>query len=924
MELLEQIFVVLAYVAAIGFLVNGLDDLFFDVGFLRYLWGTRDKRHLSIQDLKLVPEQWTAVFVPAWQEGGVVNKMAEYASRVCVYERYDIFIGVYPNDPETNSCVDKLCGINPRIHKVVVPHPGPTSKADCLNWIYRAMRLNEIPGVREYKIIALHDAEDVLHPLVLKVYNYFVPREYDMGQVPVFALELPVLTHWVGNSYVDDFAELHTKDLFVREALGGVVPSAGVGTCFSRAALDRLAAQNNDDPFFVGNLTEDYEVGIRLKRAGFKAGFLSVPVDRIVRRNKGGSGLAAGSAGPPETITEIIAIRESFPSRLSAAIRQRSRWILGISFQTWEQAGWAGTLPMRYTLLRDRRAPLTHLINMIGYAILLFVLAQWFLRRSSWAETHYLRPVFNSQTVLWKIAIVDTWLLGYRAVQKMISVYSIYSLKQAIFSVPRVVIGNLINFVATVRALRTYLEHKLFGRPIVWLKTVHTFPAESELREYTKTIEDLLIEEGLVTHEQIVQALRLEVLPDGSRASAPSSLLRMGLLNEDQFTAIWAKHSGLPIGAVDPDHVPNRVLEQFSETESLRLEALPMAELERRVQMAFREPPAATQLAEVSRTLRQAVQPFLALPSNIAYARHRSYPRRVLPPSRMAQFTERFKEAAGASASGFAQAVREQERTGQVLPDVLLERGLIAAVDARKLWAECLHCAAFERPELTIHKEAFYKVGPCYWWLHRMLPVEWDLVVTAAPPNPQAQQWVARKTGVTARFVAELPRRLGLAAQRLEATFDPDQVLLDSLVGKNLVRRDQLPAIDATRKLTSDPIAKTLLLQRIVTPEQLHETFLEICPIPPAQPIDLAEVSKLAPLLPPGAAVENRCFALAANRDQIVIGLGQIPSKEFLRLLYTRLAGYALAFEALSFMDASNCAAAVVQTEPVRVDVKSI
>ena len=91
---------------------------------------------------------------------------------------------------------------------------------------------------------------------------------------------------------------------------------------------------------------------------------------------------------------------------------------------------------MRYTLLRDRRAPLTHLINMIGYAILLFVLFQWLLRKTSWAETHYMRPLFSSQSLLWKITIIDTWLLVYRALQKMISVYSIYNFKQAIFSVP--------------------------------------------------------------------------------------------------------------------------------------------------------------------------------------------------------------------------------------------------------------------------------------------------------------------------------------------------------------------------------------------------------------------------------------------------------------------------------------------------------
>src|SRR5262249_46565617 len=152
------------YIAAFGFLIRGLDGLLLDARLLLFLWRNRKKPILSLQELRLAPEQWIALFVPAWQEDGVINKMAEYTARVILYEKYDIFVGVYPNDPETNQCVDNLCAVNPRIHKVVVPHPGPTNKADCLNWIYRAMKLQEIPGVREYKIVALHDAAGVLHP----------------------------------------------------------------------------------------------------------------------------------------------------------------------------------------------------------------------------------------------------------------------------------------------------------------------------------------------------------------------------------------------------------------------------------------------------------------------------------------------------------------------------------------------------------------------------------------------------------------------------------------------------------------------------------------------------------------------------------------------------------------------------------------
>src|SRR5437762_14025310 len=92
MQVIEQICLVLAYVAAIGFLISGLDDLFFDSLFLNYLFKSRKKPAISLKRLNLAPEQWIALCVPAWQEGGVVDKMAEYAARVVLYEKYDIFV----------------------------------------------------------------------------------------------------------------------------------------------------------------------------------------------------------------------------------------------------------------------------------------------------------------------------------------------------------------------------------------------------------------------------------------------------------------------------------------------------------------------------------------------------------------------------------------------------------------------------------------------------------------------------------------------------------------------------------------------------------------------------------------------------------------------------------------------------------------
>ena len=59
------------------------------------------------------------------------------------------------------------------------PHDGPTSKADCLNWIYQGMLVyEEAHGIR-FDVVVTHDAEDVIHAESLRWINYYISR-YDM------------------------------------------------------------------------------------------------------------------------------------------------------------------------------------------------------------------------------------------------------------------------------------------------------------------------------------------------------------------------------------------------------------------------------------------------------------------------------------------------------------------------------------------------------------------------------------------------------------------------------------------------------------------------------------------------------------------------------------------------------------------------
>ena len=60
-------------------------------------------------------------------------------------------------------------------------------------------------------VFLMHDAEDVVHPFGLRTVNWFI-EDQGMIQLPVLSMN----RRWhrmVACHYMDEFAEVHTKDL---------------------------------------------------------------------------------------------------------------------------------------------------------------------------------------------------------------------------------------------------------------------------------------------------------------------------------------------------------------------------------------------------------------------------------------------------------------------------------------------------------------------------------------------------------------------------------------------------------------------------------------------------------------------------------------------------------------------------------------
>ncbi|ANY15595.1 glycosyl transferase family protein [Bordetella pseudohinzii] len=492
-------------IVAVLIMLSSIDDLFIDL----WYWTRELYRKLFIKPLfsplteaQLLekPEQPLAIMVPAWLEYDVIASMLETMVSTLNYKNYMIFAGTYQNDARTIEEVERMRRRYRQLIRVEVPHDGPTCKADCLNWIVQAIFAQNAKQPEPFAGVILHDSEDVLHPLEMKYFNYLLPR-IDFIQLPVTSLE----REWyelVAGTYMDEFAEWHTKDLVVRESLSRMVPSAGVGTCFSRKALEELAAETHNQPFNTDTLTEDYDIGARLAQRGMKQIFGKFPVQYVTRRRPW-FGLGHERVG---SVRMPMAVREYFPDTFRTAYRQKARWTLGIGLQGWQQVGWTGSLANRYLLFRDRKGLFTSFIAIIAYVLLAQFLIFIGLNKLGWWTTLYpslFRPGSWYTALLW----ANGFLLAARLGQRALFVGRYYGWEHALLSAPRMVIGNFINAMAAARAWKLFLGHLLFGKRLVWDKTMHDFPSTEQLTQQRQRLGDLLLSWRAIDQHTLARAL---------------------------------------------------------------------------------------------------------------------------------------------------------------------------------------------------------------------------------------------------------------------------------------------------------------------------------------------------------------------------------------------------------------------------------
>lgn len=445
--------------AGAWFLVGALDDLALDGVWLwqRFI---RKARHPDPDLPIFVPPQLQpmsaqacgpprhAVFIPAWDEADVIGEMIGHCLLRWAGQDYRLYVGVYANDAATSEAAERGARGDSRVRIVLLDIAGPSSKADCLNHIWQAMERDEQQLGFRYVSVVLHDAEDVVHPCELQVYDQLLGR-HAFVQLPVSPLVHPA-SPLISGHYADEFAEAHARAMPVRSRLGVAMPCAGVGCGFARTMLQALADASHEDrgPFASDSLTEDYELGIRIHEAGGRG--------RFVRLRD-----AAG---------DLVATRAYFPADLSASVRQKTRWTIGIALAGWDRTGWGRGVADIWMRARDRRSTLSALVLLAAY----LGLSGWLVVSAGAVAGLYrpdpLDPAFRA------LMLVNGLVLAWRVAVRALCTGRQYGFGQALWSVPRVLVGNIIAVMAARRALLAYAASLRGGR-LAWDKTRHQIPA---------------------------------------------------------------------------------------------------------------------------------------------------------------------------------------------------------------------------------------------------------------------------------------------------------------------------------------------------------------------------------------------------------------------------------------------------------------
>ncbi len=533
---------IFGFILILIYFICGIDDTLWIIfsmisGLLRRKKDEDADDVLDFDRLRNTPPKMLAVTIAAWHEANVIGSVITNFLNTTDYPKsmYHLFVGVYPNDPETIAAVEEVGKTFPNVHVIVNCLEGPTTKAQNLNHVIRQIKAFEKENGVRFAALTVHDSEDVIHTYELLATNYLIDR-HDALQFPVFPImEMPRFRNFFRQlttaTYADEFAENHYITLVERRNAHAFVPCAGTGFALSRSLLEKIG---DADVLPTGILTEDYMLSLSLFKKGVSFHYVLNRLPRVMKNGK--------------QRTDYITTRSLFPATFKAAVRQKTRWTYGITMQSVSIRDVFGangvSLIGRYTFFKDLKAKVLNLLPLLGYIASIYCIL---------AVVFSLEPLYTRDSPVFYLALAVFAFMLIRQFFRGFALYHVYGLRSVFFGclLPplfpiRLIYGNIINFVATVRAFRLKLfgdraanktvkkEHRQKAEKTVkWAKTDHEFLSRDQLRAYRRMLGDMLIVQGYLSPEQFQDALAHVDKQHGEQIGA--YLVRTGVITEEQM-----------------------------------------------------------------------------------------------------------------------------------------------------------------------------------------------------------------------------------------------------------------------------------------------------------------------------------------------------------------------------------------------------
>lgn len=106
------------FILSLFILVFNVDELLLDLIYV--IKGRNKRQRIPIYELYDKKPRQMAIFVPAYRESQVIGDMLRTTLRLVNYphSRYHIFVGLYPNDPDTQAAVAEVAEQFPNVHAV--------------------------------------------------------------------------------------------------------------------------------------------------------------------------------------------------------------------------------------------------------------------------------------------------------------------------------------------------------------------------------------------------------------------------------------------------------------------------------------------------------------------------------------------------------------------------------------------------------------------------------------------------------------------------------------------------------------------------------------------------------------------------------------------------------------------------------------